>query len=468
MNEDKKKTILLEKAERKAAFYSKKYKDQMSLLESKSSPLARSRSITSYDRYALGKQLEAFDGMRQMLEYDGSINQLGVVPKIAYDVIAITYAASILPILASVQPVEEQQGLVYFKQIKAWDTRGNFTANDTMLDPRTGLVTPQGYANNTVSAETCATGPGATFTFTTTQLPLRGSMYFYVGATPVTVYANDDSAGVISGVGMSGTVNYSTGLVSLTVAVALVGETIYANYSQNYEASTDIPQIQSQFASTTVTAKIYALKTTVGLMETYSLKKRFGYVAEEEMAKDLVSEINAELGGDMIRLMAAAAVGITTFNTVPGAGVSWFEHKQQLVDKIFADAGAVLLNNAGRGTVNLMVAGYKAAGTLSTLPGFELVTDGNSIGAHLFGTLKGVPVVRVPETAVLDDSTIICAYKGTSPFEAPMVYAPYMPLTVTGLLPMSPNPLMSQRAAAVWAGVQILIQNFITKVVLTY
>lgn len=459
MDNDKK---LLERVERKADFYAKKYAPQMTLMESASSPLARVRSISNYDRYALGKQLEAFDGMKKMLEYDGSINQLGVIPKIAYDVLSITYSASILPIIASVQPIEESQGLVYFKQIKSWDTKGNFTAGGTILDPRTGLVTPQGYANNTVSAETCASGPGASFTFTTAQLPLRGSLYFYVGASPVTVYGSDDSNGVISGVGMSGTIDYSTGLTTINLAAALTTETIYVNYSQNYEASTDIPQIQSQFASTTVSAKIYALKTTVGLMETYSMKKRFGYVAEEEMAKDLVSEINAEIGGDMIRIMLALAVGNTPFSTVPGAGVSWFEHKQQLLDKIFADAGAEILTNAGRGTVNLLIAGYKAAGTLSTLPSFELITDGNSIGAHLFGTLRGVPVIRVPENSVLTKEVILACYKGTSPFEAPMVYAPYMPLTVTGLLPMSPNPLMSQRAAAVWAGVQSLIPAFVT------
>lgn len=286
---------------------------------------------------------------------------------------------------------------------------------------------------------------------------------------PVVVYGQDDSNGVINGTGVSGTVDYTIGLVTLNFAVApILNAVITANYAQNFEASTDIPQIQGNYATATVNAKIYALKTTVGLMETYSMKKRFGFVAEDEMAKDLVSELNAEIGGDMIRIMAAAAIGNTPFNTVPGAGVSWFEHKQQIVDKIFADAGAVMILNAGRGTINLMVAGYKAAGTLSTLPGFELITDGNSIGAHLYGTLKGVPVIRVPEVAVLAAEVVICAFKGTSPFEAPMVYSPYMPLTVTGLLPMSPNPLMSQRACACWAGVQSIIPNFITRVTFTY
>lgn len=463
MAENKKVNEALTKMDRKSDFYSRKYKTQMDFLESKSL-LSKVRKITSYDKYALGEQLKSFDNLKAMCEYDSSINQLGVIPKIAYDVLTLTYSASVLPIVASVQPIEEQQGLVYFKQIKAWDTKGNLTADQTILDPRTGIVTPQGYARNVITAEVGATGPGFSYTFTLANLPLRGTLTVYVG--PGTIYCTDDMNGALLGNGVSGTIDYSLGLVNVTFAADPGAVNILANYSINYEAATDIPQIQSFYSSTTIQAKIFALKATIGLFETYSMKKRFGLVAEEEVAKDLVSEINAEIGGDLITQMYAQAVGNTNFSLTPGTGVSWFEHKQQLLDKIFGDAGSVIVSNAGRGVVNLIIAGNSAAGTLSTLPGFEQVTDGNSIGAHLYGTLRGVPVVRVPEAAVLPAAKIICAYKGTSPFEAPAVYAPYMPLTTTTLLPMSPNPLMSQRAGAVWAGTNVLIPAFITTVTL--
>lgn len=79
-------TRLLEKAERRAKLYEKKYASQMEMLESKSNILSRARTVTSYDKYVLGKQLEAFDGLKKMLEYDGSVNMLGVLPRIALTV----------------------------------------------------------------------------------------------------------------------------------------------------------------------------------------------------------------------------------------------------------------------------------------------------------------------------------------------------------------------------------------------
>jgi hypothetical protein len=357
------------------------------------------------------------------------------------------------------------------KQIKAWDTKGNLTADQTILDPRTGIVTPQGYSASAVAGEVGAVTDGANvnFIFTSSEIPLRGSVRIDLDGVP-TVYATDDFNGVLAGPGVSGTVDYSTGLIDITFAVAHAGGSdILISYTQNYEASTDIPQIQSYYDSVLVEAKPYALKATMGMFEAFDLKKRFNFDQNEEIAKDLVSEINAELGGELIRLMAAAAVGNTPFTLNPlPAGVSWNEHKQQLIDKIFADAAAVISSNAGRGIVSLIIAGNAAANTLSTLPGFEQLTDGNSIGAHVYGTLRGAPIVKVPEAAVLASNVIIVAYKGTSPFEAPGVYAPYMPLVTTDLLPMSPNPLMKQRAGAVMAAVKVLVSSFITKITLTY
>lgn len=460
-----------EQQKKQAKVYERNYEKQVEYLYN-DSLLSRIRKINAYDVVSMGEQLAAFDGMKKMMnEIDGSLNQLGVLPRIAHDVIAITYGASVLPIMASVQPIEERRGLVYMKQIKAWDNKGNFTPYQTILDPRTGIVTPISYAKGQITNEVGSVGDGinTNYAFATDQLPLRGTLIFSL-ASGGGITGADDSNGVINGVGVSGTVDYTTGNVVLNfAAIVALGDNILVSYVQNYEGSTDIPQIQSFFDSVAVEAKPYTLKATVGLMESYELKKRFGLTAEEEIAKDLISEINAEVGGELVQLMFANAVGNTGFTVNPlPAGVSWNEHKQQLIDKIFSDAGAVIVGNAGRGVVSLIVAGNTAAGTLTSLPGYEQLTDGNTIGVHVLGTLRGVPIVRVPETTILPTNIILAAYKGSAPWEAPMVYAPYMPLVTTDLLPMSPNPLMKQRGAAMMAAVQVLIGRFITKITLTY
>lgn len=87
-----------------------------------------------------------------------------------------------------------------------------------------------------------------------------------------------------------------------------------------------------------------------------------------------------------------------------------------------------------------MVAGRDAAAVIGTLPGFVKLSDGSTIGPHIYGTLDGATVVRVPFGSILGTNRVLLMYKGASPFEAPAVYSPYMPLVVTTALPTGANP----------------------------
>ena len=46
---------------------------------------------------------------------------------------------------------------------------------------------------------------------------------------------------------------------------------------------------------------------TIGMLQSFGMRKRFGLIAEDEIARDLVTEINKEIGGDLIRKIAAVA-----------------------------------------------------------------------------------------------------------------------------------------------------------------
>jgi len=89
------------------------------------------------------------------------------------------------------------------------------------------------------------------------------------------------------------------------------------------------------------------------------------------------------------------------------------------------------------------------------------------LNVRIFGTLDGITIVRIPATGSLDANTMLCMYKGTSPFEAAMAYCPYMPLVVTTALPTGTNPLLNQKAAAIWAAIEPLVPNFITRIQIT-
>ena len=126
-----------------------------------------------------------------------------------------------------------------------------------------------------------------------------------------------------------------------------------------------------------------------------------------------------------------------------------------------------MLGNAGRGAINCIIAGRNACSILGTLPGFVKISDGTMLGAHIYGTLDGITIIRIPNSGSLNANTMLCMYKGTSPFEAAMVYSPYMPLVVTTALPTGNNPLLNQKAAAIWAAIEPLVPNFITRIQIT-
>lgn len=470
MNEE----VRMAKLERFAGDYYDKYRDQMDLLE-KSMLCKVKGSITPYDVYALGKQLEQFESQSAWLsEEQGNVNLLGQIPNIAFDVITAVHGASVIPVIASVQPIDEERGTVYFKTVRDATTRGSQTAGEVVVDPRTNVVTPIGYSNNSFQNVTAATTVAGTFTYTFTLAgaPLKSESLTISLSTSVAVqgkdigsfgqFPNNTDIGQIWGAGISGTVNYITGSVTVVLAADPGnGQNVLVNYQQNYELSTDLPQIDTYFASVGIFANQYALKGTIGMLQSYGMSKRFGLVAEDELAKDLVQEINREIGGDIIRLLAAVAQGTTTYSDLPPSNISLFEHRQTY--KYFlAGAEQTLVSNAGRGTISLLIVGQVHASIIQTLPGFVKLFDGNGLGSHVFGTLDGITVIRVMETNILGTNAGLAIWKGLSPFEAAAVYAPYMPLTVTSVLPQAPNPLQSMRAAAVWAGVSAVVPEYVT------
>jgi hypothetical protein len=335
-----------------------------------------------------------------------------------------------------------------------------------LVDPRKNIATPSGYSSNYVTGEVAATTAAATVTysFTLAQVPLKSESLKITVQDDANTYCVDDGKGNLLGKGISGTVNYSTGQVSVTFAAQPAQpKSIFAEYQVNVERAADLPQIDTYFDSKAISARVYALKGTIGLLQSYGMRKRFGLQAEDELAKDIVAEVNREIGGDLIKLLNATAVGNTNFDkTPPSANISYFEHKQTFKDKL-ADAEAVLVGNAGRGMISQIIAGRKVAAIISTLPGFEKMADGSTLGVHVYGMLDGITVIRCPNADVLAENTALLVWKGGSPFEAAVVYAPYMPLVVTATLPVAPNPLQQMKAAAVWAGVESLVPNFVTK-----
>jgi hypothetical protein len=447
--------------------YRKKYRTHVDALEH--SMLNKVVGVNEFHITQLGKQLDAFSIYSRLCEANGTLNNLGQLPRLAFDVITASMGQSILSIIATVQTIGSQKGIVHYRNVEAKITKGNLTAGQNIVDPTTGVVHPQGYASNEVR-EVIGTGDGTEDAFAAVLSfnPTRNQfLQILVGGTVVGRDQGDlttRGVGQIWGNGVSGTVNYATGAVALTFAASVANAVVIeALYQENYEASEDIPRIEAYWASKDVEAKVYALKATVGMLQQFVLQKEYGEAAMDELSKDLIRAVNTEIGGELIRLLRSQSVGTTSFNTTPSAGVSFFDHKMQYFDKL-NEADSELLKNAGRGQVSVMVVGRDHAAFVAGLPGFQKLSDGRTLGAHVFGTLNGITYVRVPEDSVIGGPKAgVGIFRGDSPFDAAAVYAPYMPLMSTADLPELRNPLVSQKAVATMAGVQVLVKQYATK-----
>lgn len=205
--------LLNMRIEREAEKYLHAYRDQIEMLESKSA-ISKVRAVTPYDIYALGKQLESFDIYRSLCEEDGTLSQLGRIPDVAFDVLTIAYSASPISVIASVQPIDEEKGIVYYKNVVATSTRGNINQGQTLFAPIGGEVnTPIGYASDTTTVAVGKTVAGTrTYNFNLGNVPLRP----YKQSVRVgDIQGRDDGNGHIVGYGIQGLIDYRTGVASI-------------------------------------------------------------------------------------------------------------------------------------------------------------------------------------------------------------------------------------------------------------
>jgi hypothetical protein len=463
---------LMAMQERKAEAFFKKYKKHMQIMEK--SILAKVRTLTPNDYYALGTQLNEFENYSKFVESAGNVNSLGKLPLVAFDVITAVYATSIVPAIASVQPIDEVNGNVYFKNIIASETRGNMTAGENFIDPRTGSKSPQRYSSSKTAQQAVGVTVAGDLTYAITlpQAPVVSeSLKVQLSATvygeDVGVRGADKNVGTILGNGLSGTINYLTGLLTLNLAADPGnGVNILAQWQINYELATDIPKVTMFMDSKPVRAYLYTLKQTIGLVQSYTMSKRFGSSYVDDMAQDLVDEMNKELAADLVfRLRSEAQGPAVVFSKTLPAGVSEYEHRQAYKYRL-ADCDKNFIANAGRGTVKAVIAGRGHCAYVEGLPGFKKLADGNAFGSHIFGMLDDKLYIRVPETAVMPEDSAIAIHKGGM-FEAAASWSPYMPLTVTDALPEGINPLNTQKAAAMLGAIESMIPGFATEFNLT-
>jgi len=271
--------------------------------------------------YGLGSQLESWDNYYKGLNHKGlvpaqfngrskneagSMNDLPVLPRLAYDLLITNMGNNPISVFAGIQPISSSNGDVYVKQLIAANTRGNTTSGQIIASP---LQQPEVFtdyfigSNNpeTTIATTAGSSPSAgPYTTTLTRAPLRkNSVRVTVSAT---IYGQDDGNGFIIGRGLEGTIDYTTGAISVTFTTASipVSTAIKVTYTSNLEESGAYAKLNMAITKVPVQAEPFVIGQEFGIFQTWEIEQMFGRLAQEDAMNDLSQAMMAEISNKLI------------------------------------------------------------------------------------------------------------------------------------------------------------------------
>ena len=469
-------------AEQKLEQYVKLFPEQYQKFAE--SERAKIKGLTEQDLYTLGRTFEQQIMTKKMNE-EVSFAQLGATPTLAFDFITAMFGKSVIPYIASEQVIDEVQGLVYFENIIAqgvkrrvvddsnnvinkYDGRGNIEPND-VLGRAAGVPDkyPQGYAGEMVYGEVIGTNGAVGGTVVLQHAPIRPNYVKIIAkaADGTTITAVDDGKQNILGVGVRGTINYVTGNIeNLTFDKELDNSVnIVANYATNFELG-ELPSITTELDSKFIKANVYGLQTDTSIISRHIMSKRFNFDLQQRAVQLLQENILNEITTELLMKVEAAFAEMgeteTIFDLSVPAGVSQQAHFNS-VDFTFGVVAQKMAQRAGKGTLSVGLAGINACSFLNQNAKFKRIGE-----ATAFATVYGVYdnttiIIRCPQ--LKDPDAIYFMYKGTNPFDACAVYAPYMPLVGVEDLPV-PTALLNRRSAvASMAAIDVVVPGYIQK-----
>jgi len=203
------------------------------------------------------------------------------------------------------------------------------------------------------------------------------------------------------------------------------------------EVDTTLPEMGFTIEKTVVAAKTRQLKAEYTMELAQDLKAVHGLDAESELANILSGEILAEINREVIRSMVITGqrggVGSTeAFDLVADADGRWAVEKfQSLIFQIEQEANTIATSTR-RGKGNFVICSSNVASALAAAGSLKFGGEGelavDATGNTFAGTLNGRLKVYIDPYASVDYATV--GYKGASPYDAGLFYAPYVPLTM--------------------------------------
>lgn len=358
---------------------------------------------------------------------------LGTFVDYGFDVISATVPNLIANEIVSVQPMNAKHGAIFYLRYLYGNDKGAIAKGTDMNSPFTGVNGQFNFSNDIIDGESVGTGDASTKTFSTTlgYTPVRPKS---IMITAGTVLAADNGEGAISGTGVTGTIDYATGAISLTFTDApALDAAVSCEYRYDMDQTTvGFSQVDLDLASVSLEAFPRKLRARWLLDAGFELQKMKGIDAESELVTAMSNEIKFEIDGELLKDLYAKAAwtGYTWDCKNPKSSLSYQEYKRTIID-LFTEMSNKIFTGTKRVGANFIVAGVNVCNIIETLEEFKADNLGvkQINGPHKIGVLSNKWTVY--KNPFYGDDNFVLGYKGSSWLDAGYVYAPYMPLYAT-------------------------------------
>jgi len=330
--------------------------------------------------------------------------------------------------IVHVRGLNAPEGKIFYRKPVLDSVKGSLKPGTELAATATNSqYHPHVAADLVVDDPSLGTGDGSKQDFSATlqyKPVIPGTLTVVAG----TVVGKDDGSGNIQGDGISGTINYSTGQISVTFSSAPAnGEVIRATYRYDQETG-GYAEIKFQYASESV--KVMSRKIGASWTSEFEedIQAYFGISIESDVVSAMTQQALFETETKIhleIYALAQASGAKATWSVTPPSGVSDKDHMFML-KKAINQVDAAIAKQLGFIPVGnkFLLCGTDALAHVSNIEGFEGNADvkGN-VGSAKVGTLnKKYAVYWNPQ---LPDDVIVVGIKPADPLLMGFGYFPY-------------------------------------------
>jgi hypothetical protein len=427
------------------------------------------------------------DGLAHINEATRS-QMVGGFSDYIFPVIRAAFPTNPINDIVSVQPTTRRTATIVYLNYIYGTNKGGYTKGGRLFDAMSGVpftaggsAATQTYSGEQVESEVLGAGDGATaaLSLTTDYSPIRAGT-LNISATHSTAGAvtfSDTSNGTLvqtSGTALtisSSSVNYVTGAVAITVSAGnFTTANVTATYEWNSEGSSNLPEVDAQFVTSTTETKRRALKMNATIEAIQDGMAEFGFALEENLIATAAELLNYETANEVIsRIWRLAAINNTFATTVP-AGISQEQHFRSITYNLQRASNNIYVRTQ-KGYGNFVIVDEGASSLIQSLPRdmFEPAPRPTNIrGMHYIGMLCGQ--FRVYKHLFLRNEpnassvgNILMGYKSDDPIlDAGFVLAPYQMLYTTDSVTLA--DMVAQRGLASRYATKVVNPNYYVRI----